>query len=134
MALQENKLHISLLLIRLTVFLVMLMWTLDKFINPEHAAKVYEKFYFIAGLGHLTMYVIGCAELVVLLLFVVGYMKKYSYGAVLFFHGVSTFSSFKQYLHPFEGANLLFFAAWPMLAACLALFILRDSDKKFTVN
>ncbi|NYZ64967.1 hypothetical protein H0A36_03035 [Endozoicomonas sp. SM1973] len=131
---QENKLQMSLLLIRLTVFLVMFMWTLDKFINPEHAARVYEKFYFIADLDNPVMYVIGSVELVVLLLFVVGYMKKYSYGAVLFFHAISTLSSFKQYVNPFEGANLLFFAAWPMLAACLALFMLRHSDKKLSVR
>ncbi|MCX4029392.1 hypothetical protein [Spartinivicinus marinus] len=110
------------------------MWTLDKFINPEHAARVYEKFYFIADLDNPVMYVIGSVELVVLLLFVVGYMKKYSYGAVLFFHAISTLSSFKQYVNPFEGANLLFFAAWPMLAACLALFMLRHSDKKLSVR
>lgn len=34
----------------------------------------------------------------------------------------------RQYLHPFEGVNLLLFAAWPMLAACLALYALRDAD------
>jgi hypothetical protein len=27
----------------------------------------------------------------------------------------------------------LFFAAWPMLAACYALFALRDLDTKFTL-
>lgn len=33
-----------------------------------------------------------------------------------------------------EGPNLLFFAAWPMLAACLALFLLRDEDTLATVG
>jgi hypothetical protein len=47
---------------------------------------------------------------------------------------VSTFSSYKQYLAPFEGPNLLFFAAWPMLAACFTLFLLRDQDKKWSVG
>lgn len=36
-----NRLSLSLLGLRLTVFLVMLMWTLDKFIRPEHAAGVF---------------------------------------------------------------------------------------------
>jgi len=52
----------------------------------------------------------------------------------LVLHAVSTLSSFKQYLAPFDGPNLLFFAAWPMLAACFALFILRDLDKKWSVE
>jgi hypothetical protein len=80
------------------------------------------------------MYVIGAMEMVILLLFLAGYKKKYTYGAVLVLHAVSTLSSFKQYLAPFDGTNLLFFAAWPMLAACLALFLLRDQDKIWSVS
>jgi putative oxidoreductase len=80
------------------------------------------------------MYVIGAIELIILLLFVAGYKKKYTYGVVLALHTVSTLSSFKQYLAPFYGPNLLFFAAWPMLAACFALFILRDQDKIWSVD
>ena len=80
------------------------------------------------------MYVIGGMEIIILLLFLAGYKKKYTYGAVLLFHAVSTLSSFKQYLAPFDGPNLLFFAAWPMLAACFALFLLRDGDTLLSMN
>ena len=131
---QDKKLQLSLLFIRLTVFLVMFMWTIDKFINPGHSSKVFESFYYMAGLGANVMYAIGAIELVILLLFVAGYKKKYTYGAVLALHAVSTVSSFRQYLAPFDGPNLLFFAAWPMLAACFALFALRDQDKMWSVN
>jgi len=129
-----KKLQLSLLLLRLGVFLVMFMWTIDKFINPGHAAKVYEKFYYIAGMESAVMYAIGAIEIIVLLMFLAGYMKKYTYGAVLIFHAVSTLSSFKQYLAPFEGPNLLFFAAWPMLAACIALFLLREQDSMLSAG
>jgi hypothetical protein len=112
----------------------MFMWTIDKLFNPEHAGKVYEKFYHIAGLESVVMYAIGAIEIIILLLFLVGYKKKYTYGAVFILHAVSTFSSYKQYLAPFEGPNLLFFAAWPMLAACFTLFLLRDQDKKWSVG
>lgn len=131
---QDEKLQWSLLFLRLTVFLVMFMWMLDKFINPGHAAKVFEKFYYISGLDVAVMYTIGAIEIIILLLFFVGIQKKYTYGAVLALHAVSTLSSFKQYLEPFEGANLLFFAAWPMLAACFALFLLRDQDTKLSAS
>lgn len=131
---EDKKLQWSLLFLRLSVFLVMFMWTIDKFINPGHAAKVYEKFYYIAGLGDAVMYAIGAIEIIVLLLFLAGYKKTYTYAAVLLLHAVSTLSSFNQYLAPFEGPNLLFFAAWPMLAACFALFLLRDRDKILTVS
>jgi hypothetical protein len=71
-------------------------------------------------------YVLGVLELVLLVLFVTGTAKRFSYGAVLLLHAISTLSSYRQYLQPFD--NLLFFAAWPMLAACAALYLLRDLD------
>ena len=131
---QEKKLQLSLLSFRWSVFLVMFMWTMDKFINPEHAVKIYEKFYFISGLEITVMYAIASVEIIILVLFLIGYKKKYTYGAVLALHAVSTLFSFKQYLTPFDGPNLLFFAAWPMLAACFALFLLRDQDKILSVQ
>lgn len=130
----DRKLQLSLLLLRLSVFLVIFMWTIDKFINPGHAAKVYEHFYYIAGLEFVVMYTVGSIEMIVLLLFLIGYKKKYTYGVILAIHTVSTLSSLKQYLSPFEGPNLLFFAAWPMLAACYALFILRDHDRLWSLG
>jgi putative oxidoreductase len=130
----NKNLEYSLLFLRLSVFLVMFMWTIDKFINPEHTAGIYESFYYIAGLETALVYAIGTVEIILLLMFLAGYKKLYSYGIVLAIHAISTLSSFKQYLAPFDGANLLFFAAWPMLAACLTLFMLRDEDKKLSID
>ncbi len=129
----QDRTATSLLMLRLSVFLVMLIWTIDKFVNPVHAARVYEHFYFIPGLGETAFIVIGIAELLLLLAFVVGWQKRWTYGAVLALHAVSTLSSYQQYLSPFERTNLLFFAAWPMLAACFALYYLRDLDTRLTL-
>lgn len=124
----------ALFFLRITIFLVMFLWTLDKFIRPEHASSVFENFYKISGLGSFGMYLIGGIELLAIVGFVAGWMKKWTYGFVLVLHGVSTLSSYKQYLSPFEGGNLLFFAAWPMLAGCFILFLLRDEDTFLAVN
>ncbi|MDQ3268735.1 MAG: hypothetical protein M3Q11_00820 [Pseudomonadota bacterium] len=125
---QERRLAISLLLLRLGVFLVMLMWTIDKFVQPEHAAKVFANFYGISGIDAQITYVLGALELILLLAFVAGIARRWSYGIVLVLHGISTLSPWGQYLQPFQGPNLLFFAAWPMLAAAAALYLLRDWD------
>jgi len=130
----ENKLEKSLLCLRLGVFLVMFMWTLDKFVNPEHALGVFEKFYFLGGFSKQLLFVLAGAEMLILGAFLIGYKKTLSYGFVLGFHFISTISSYKQYLNPWQGASLLFFAAWPMLAACFALFWLRDYDKRFSIT
>lgn len=124
----SRKIAVALFVLRLSVFLVMVIWTIDKFVRPEHAGSVYQKFYYLAGFGPAIIYAIGAAELLLLIAFVIGFLPRITYGLVLLLHAVSTFSSFRQYLAPFKGPNILFFAAWPMLAACFALFYLRDLD------
>ena len=120
----------SLLVLRLGVFVVMLMWTLDKFVNPAHASKIFDKFYGIEWLSQNFSYIVGAIELMLILAFVVGLWRRWTYGSILLLHAISTFLSYKQYMAPFD--NLLFFAAWPMLAACLALYWLRDWDTLLT--
>jgi len=131
---RNDAIGISLLALRLSVFLVMLMWTLDKFINPSHAAAIFENFYFIPGLESNVVLILAILEIALLALFVLGLFKTLTYGAVLALHAVSTLSSFGMYLAPFEQYNLLFFAAWPMLAACFALFLLRNEDTRLTAS
>jgi putative oxidoreductase len=130
----RSRVGVALLVLRLTVFLVMLIWTIDKFVRPAHAASVYEHFYFLRGLGPPVMYTLAVVELAVLLGFVIGLAPRLTYGLVLLFHTVSTLSTFRQYFHPFEGPNILFFAAWPMLGASFALYYLRDLNTLWSVR
>jgi len=128
----KNRIANALLFIRLGVFIVILMWTLDKFINPAHSAGVFENFYGLSGWGPTVFMIIGALELVLLIGFVIGFRKRITYGLVFLIHAVSTLSTWQQYLDPFN--NLLFFAAIPMLAGCWALYSLREMDTRFTVD
>lgn len=127
-----ERVPLALLTLRIGVFLVMLVWTLDKFFAPDHAAGVYEHFYFIGGLGSAVMYLIGAVELVIVVGFLLGIARRFTYAAVLLFHATSTLASFPMYLDPAQGR--LFYAAWPMLAACFALYYLRDLDTLWTLG
>ena len=124
----ENRLPLALLLLRLSVFLVMFMWTIDKFVEPQHASKIMAEFYLVGGVGSAIVYLLATIELVVILAFLVGFAKQWSYALVLLLHAISTLASYKKYLTPFQPTNLLFFAAIPMLAACFTLYYLRDAD------
>src|SRR3990170_2887245 len=124
----RERIATALLALRIGVFVVMFMWTLDKFVNVTHASRVFENFYRLRGFGPGLMAAIGIAELLLILMFIAGVQKRISYGGVLLLHGISTVASYRQYLDPFN--NLLFFAAWPMLAACFALYLLRDFDTR----
>ena len=131
----SRNLQISLLLLRLGVFIVMIMWVIDKFVNPGHAAAVANRFYMLPeGIGSTVFYILGALQAAVVIAFVVGFKKRLSYGIVLVMHTVSTLSSYAYYLDPWGPKHLLFFAAWPMLAACIALYLMRDSDTLLTVN
>lgn len=129
----STNLQKALLSLRLGVFLVMFMWTIDKFINPDHASKVFSHFYMIDGLSESIFYIVGALQLLLVLGFLAGIKKRYTYGAILIMHAVSTFSSFQMYLDPWGPRNLLFFAAWPMLAAIYSLYILRDEDTLLSI-
>lgn len=127
-----NRVQNSLFLLRLGVFIVMFMWTIDKFINPAHTVSVFERYYLITGLSETIAVVIGVFQLIVITAFVGAYKRNFSYLIVLIMHSVSTVSSYERYLDPWVVPNLLFFAAWPMLAAIVVLYYLRDLDTKFS--
>jgi len=126
----KNKIEWSLFLLRAGVFIVMAAWTIDKFVNPGHGAKIFEMFYNVGGVGEDIIMAIGAVQMLVILAFLGGLYKRWTYGFIMVLHGASTFISWKQYT---IDINLLFFAAWPMLAACVTLFLLRDLDNKFTL-
>jgi len=128
----EDKLKLPLFLLRASVFIVMAMWSLDKLLMPDHAAAVFENFYFISGMGTGILLVIGLVQLAIEVAFLLGLWKFWTYGFVLVTHTISTLSSWQQYLDPFN--NMLFLAAIPMLAACIALFLLREEDRMLTLG
>jgi len=127
----RGKIEWALFLLRVGVFIVMFAWTLDKFLNPGHATKVFDHFYALSGIGPEIMRGLGGVEMLVILAFLAGLWKRYTYGLVMILHAVSTLSSWQKYT---TDIGLLFFAAWPMLAACIALYMLRDLDVKFTIR
>lgn len=129
----SKSISLSLLLIRSGIAVVFLMWTIDKFVNPAHAAAVFKKFYMIPSLSQFAAYAVGGLQLAVVLAFLVGFLRTWTYGIVLALHAVSTFSSWSQYLDPWTYPNLLFFAAIPMLSACVALWLMRELDT-YTVD
>ncbi|WP_394149939.1 hypothetical protein [Vibrio maritimus] len=126
----NTQLAIGLLLTRLSIGLVFLMWALDKVLVPEHAMKVFAGFYGL-NISNGISILLGALQIAFVLAFVVGYKKNITYLSVLVLHGISTLISFPKYLEPMS--NLLFFAAWPMLAACYLLYILKDYDR-FTLG
>lgn len=128
----ERRLSISLLLLRLSLGVVMMVWAFDKILNPGHGAAVLEGFYGLSGVGEQAIRAIGVVQGLIVLGFLLGVARTWTYGAVLLMHGVTTLVSWSAYLQPLE--NILFFAAWPMVAALVTLFLLRDQDRVAAIS
>jgi len=86
----QKKLQWSLLSLRLGVFVVMLVWTLDKFVNPGHSMKIFEKFYGIGGMSEVAAYVMGALQCVGVFAFVFGIKTRISYGVIFLIAGASS--------------------------------------------
>lgn len=127
-ALRGRRLPVVLLLLRLSIFCALLMWCVDKFVNPVQTTRILSGFYSIRGVSFLAAYGMGILQAVLITAFVLGILKRVSYGLVFLFHIPSTLAPWGQYLHPYSGHVLLFLAAFPMLAACFAVYFLRDED------
>jgi len=64
---ESRRIAIALFVQRLKIVFVMLIWTIDKFVRPVHAASVYEHFYFLGGFSPTIIYALGGAELLLLI-------------------------------------------------------------------
>ncbi|MDD9158288.1 hypothetical protein PVK64_19170 [Aliivibrio sp. S4TY2] len=120
-----RRLAISLLTLRITIALVFTVWAIDKVVAPEHALSVFSNFYGLSLSTDISI-LMGISQLIFIAIFLLGIWKNITYLIIFIFHMGSTFSSYLKYFDPLN--NLLFFTAWPMLAACLTLYILRDYD------
>ncbi len=129
----DRELELSLALMRLAIAGFLMVWVCDKLFNADSAVKTFSKYYF--GLsGDTVMLGIGVLQLVLVLAFAAGVFKTLTYGAVTLMHAVSTFASYERYLDPLARPNILFWAAVPVLAAMIALFILRARDQMWTLG
>ncbi len=68
----------ALVSLRVGVFIVMFIWTLDKLVNATHASRVLETFYGLGGFGPAAIAAIGVAELALLLTFIAGFQQRIS--------------------------------------------------------
>lgn len=128
----QQKLGISLLIIRIATGLFILVWSIEKILQPWVVQDVFSKFYFLKISTAMSTF-LGIIQTIIVLLFMAGLFKVWTYGLILGMHGVSTLASIKQLLSPYQTPNHLFWAAVPTLAALIALFILRNEDNMFVL-
>ncbi|MBI1285409.1 MAG: hypothetical protein GC183_13915 [Thiobacillus sp.] len=130
----QRRLQISLFALRVTISWFLLQWAVEKMVAPAVTSKIFNVFYGVTLDVNIAP-IIGAIQAIVILAFLAGFLKTWSYALVAIMHGVSTLATWRSLVMPFaEGSNHLFTTAVPVLAACAMLFYLRDQDNLFSID
>ncbi len=126
-ATEDRKLAVGLAAMRLSVGAFFLIWAAEKILAPDVARRVAETFYFSSP-SDAVLIAAGVLQAAVVLAFMAGLFRFWSYGALLVMHTVSVLSTVPRLIDPFSPPNHLFWAGVPVLGLLLALFLLRERD------
>lgn len=136
MALNEPRdlnLEIGLLAIRVTSAGLFLIWSIDKLFNPEHTQAVFKTYYFSEISQQLALG-LGVMQTAVILAFLIGAFKTWTYGAMLVMHTLSVASTWDKLITPYaDNRQILFWGTVPAVAALLLLFLVRKRDRLWSV-
>lgn len=128
-----RNLPLALAILRVTLGVFLLLWAIEKFVVPQATVSIWQSFY-LMSIGESLPYVIGGVEALLAIAIIVGAWRTWTYGAGLVLHAISTLSTWKQLIDPWglylnDRVQHLFLAGVPVLAAFVALFLLRDYDE-----
>jgi len=126
---------LGLALIRYSVAAFFAVWAIEKFVKPEVTGRIWSHFYGVDGVGPSASCAIGAFQLLVIALFALGLFRFWTYGALMVMHAVSTLSTWKHLVDPYNPDHThLFWAGVPTLAAIAALWLMRKDDTLGTIG
>jgi putative oxidoreductase len=122
----------SLLLLRVSLGLFLVVWGLDKLVNTEHGLLVSEHFYLGMFSAPLLLRAFGALQVLAGALVVLGLARKVAYPFLLAVTGFTLLAVWKSVVDPlaivFEDANLVFFSSVVIFPASLLLWAFREED------
>ena len=130
----ERSTELGLFSLRLTIFILMIVWAGLKIIAPGAYAGagdnpgIFQGFYGVS-IGAQIVLILGIVQIIFLLAYVAGLFKTITVGGVLLMNLASMVVSAPKFFAPFaDKPNLLFLAAVPVFGASLAHFLMRKND------
>lgn len=134
LASRDGRLRFGLALLRITTGLFFLAWSIDKIVNSEHTLRVFEKFYMTPISGEVSL-ALGIVQTAIVLAFMAGLWKKWTTLALLAMHTVSVGSTWAHLIAPYAGGpGLVFWAAVPVWAGLLLLWLMREDDTLLSIH
>jgi len=100
-----------LLILRLSLTVFLLQWSLEKIVAPQSAIQVAQHFYGVALTGS-TVLVLGTAQVLLAFALLIGLWRRWNYALAIVVPVVSVGSTWRQLLNPYgPGGNHLFMQA-----------------------
>ena len=123
----------SLLLLRVSLGLLMLIWGVDKLVNVRHGLTVSEHFYLGAFSSAALLRAFGVVQIALGALVLLGAARRYAYPLLLAVTGATLLGVWKSVVDPWgwylQGANVLFYPSLIIFAGSLVLWAFRDEDR-----
>lgn len=143
---QERRIEIALLIIRVTAAIFLGLWATLKFYHPEWQRNIFEGAYnisFFTVTDNLS-YLIGSVQIIIVLAFVSGFMRTWTYGIVMLMSAAGVMGSLGSFININEAGELyaaytkypknLMLTSIPTLGALVGLFLMRDLDNLFSLS
>ena len=129
----EKRLEIGLFVMRLSIGIFFIALIIQKLVATQAKPGIFEGFYSfeIAIALFYPLLFVGAALIV---FFLAGLYKTFSYGTLLGMQLVSVASMYNEMLEPQKPTYVLFWVSIPLTGALIALFILRDNDDFWSLN
>lgn len=123
----------SLFLLRLSLALLMLVWGVDKLVNPAHGAAVAERFYFGLLSSESLIPVLGGAQIALAALVGAGLFRRYTLPVLAAITGTTLIGVWRSIVDPLglvlERTNLLFFPSLIIFFGVLVLIAFQGEDR-----
>lgn len=117
--------HASRAFLRVSIGYLLIIWGVDKLVDPGHGLKVSDVFYFGLFSQRWLMTVFGVVEIALGLLVVAGIWKRIAYPALAVITGGTLLGVWRSVLDPWgwylAGANALFYPSLIIFAGVLLL-------------
>jgi uncharacterized membrane protein YphA (DoxX/SURF4 family) len=123
----------TLLLLRVSLGLLMLIWGVDKVVNVRHGLTVSEHFYLGAFSSAALLQAFGVVQIALGALVLLGLGRRLAYPLLLMITGTTLLGVWKSVIDPWgwylKGANVLFYPSLIIFAGSLVLWAFRDEDQ-----
>lgn len=112
-------------MLRVSLGYLLVIWGVDKLVNPAHGLAVSDHFYLGAFTFPGLIPVFGAAEIILGGLVIVGIWRRYTYPALAVIAAITAAGVWRSIVDPWgwylQGANALFYPSLVILAASLVL-------------